>query len=90
MGAIIFTIGHSNHRPGHFLGLLGQHEIGAVCDVRSQPYSQMNPQFNRENLRQLRRVEAGDGADPGSSCMSAVGVGGWGNTQQARTQRRPD
>jgi uncharacterized protein (DUF488 family) len=30
--------------------LLRQHEITAVADVRSQPYSRYNPQFNREPL----------------------------------------
>jgi uncharacterized protein (DUF488 family) len=48
----IFTIGHSTHSLEHFLGLLKQHGVGAVCDVRSKPYSRMNPQFNRENLQQ--------------------------------------
>ncbi len=35
--------------------LLQQHGIALVVDVRSQPYSQWVPQFNRENLaRDLR------------------------------------
>jgi uncharacterized protein (DUF488 family) len=50
MPETIYTIGHSNHSLEHFLALLQQHGIGAVCDVRSKPYSRMNPQFNRENL----------------------------------------
>ena len=55
--AEIFTIGHSNHSLERFLELLKQHRIEAVCDVRSSPYSRMNPQFNRENLKQsLREV----------------------------------
>jgi len=48
----IFTIGHSNHSPDHFLALLEQHAITAVCDVRSRPYSYRNPQFNREGLKE--------------------------------------
>jgi uncharacterized protein (DUF488 family) len=52
MGATVFTIGHSNHPLENFLQLLGRHQISAVCDVRSQPYSRMNPQYNREKLRQ--------------------------------------
>jgi len=48
----VFTIGHSNHLQDHFIALLRQHKITAVCDVRSKPYSRMNPQFNREPLEQ--------------------------------------
>jgi uncharacterized protein (DUF488 family) len=32
------------------VGLLRLHAITAVADVRSQPYSRFNPQFNRETL----------------------------------------
>ncbi len=47
----LYTIGHSNHPIERFLELLNRHGITAVGDVRSHPYSQYNPQFNRENLR---------------------------------------
>jgi len=47
-----FTIGHSTHTIERFIGLLKQHSINAVCDVRSQPYSKYNPQFNREDLKE--------------------------------------
>lgn len=47
----IFTIGHSTHPIEHFLRLLGLHQIEAVADVRSSPFSRMNPQYNRENLQ---------------------------------------
>ncbi|RLS46864.1 MAG: DUF488 family protein [Planctomycetota bacterium] len=43
----LFTIGHSNHTDEHFLGLLRQHEIDVLVDVRTQPYLQYSPQFNR-------------------------------------------
>jgi uncharacterized protein (DUF488 family) len=49
---IVFTIGHSTHNQGHFIDLLRQHGITALCDVRSKPYSRANPQFNREELEQ--------------------------------------
>lgn len=49
---MIYTIGHSNHSIEHFLTLLQQHEIAAVVDVRSAPYSRFNPQYNREALKQ--------------------------------------
>jgi uncharacterized protein (DUF488 family) len=51
MPATVFTIGHSNHPQERFLALLQQHAISALCDVRSNPYSRMNPQFNREELK---------------------------------------
>ncbi len=47
----LYTIGHSNHSIETFLNLLLQHDITAVADVRSSPYSQYNPQYNRENLK---------------------------------------
>jgi uncharacterized protein (DUF488 family) len=46
----LFTIGHSNHELSALLGLLRQHGVGAVADVRSQPYSGRLPQFNRPVL----------------------------------------
>ncbi|MFZ5556429.1 MAG: DUF488 family protein [Pseudomonadota bacterium] len=49
--ASLFTIGHSTHPIGVFLSLLTRHGISAVCDVRSSPYSRMNPQFDRESLK---------------------------------------
>jgi uncharacterized protein (DUF488 family) len=48
----LFTIGHSSHSIGNFLQLLKKHQVDAVCDVRSVPYSRHNPQFNREALKQ--------------------------------------
>lgn len=46
----VYTIGHSTNSIERFIDLLEQHAITAVCDVRSTPYSRMNPQFNRESL----------------------------------------
>lgn len=50
MHETLYTIGHSNHPIEKFVQLLAKHRISAVADVRSRPYSRMNPQFNRENL----------------------------------------
>lgn len=47
----LYTIGHSNHPVETFLDLLHRHEITALADVRSSPYSRYNPQYNRENLK---------------------------------------
>ncbi|HAB16478.1 MAG TPA: hypothetical protein DCE44_08510 [Verrucomicrobiales bacterium] len=49
----VFTIGHSTHSAEAFLALLRQHEVAAVADVRSSPFSRFNPQFNRENLERF-------------------------------------
>lgn len=46
----LYSIGHSTHSIGHFLNLLKQHNIKAIADVRSVPYSRHNPQFSREGL----------------------------------------
>ena len=52
----LYTIGHSTHSIEEFIRLLTMHSITAVCDVRSTPYSQFTPQFNRELLqKELKR-----------------------------------
>jgi uncharacterized protein (DUF488 family) len=55
--APVFTIGHSTHSGETFLSLLRQHDIGAVADVRSLPFSRFNPHFNREAMEQLLKGE---------------------------------
>jgi len=58
MAETVYTIGHSTHSIVRFIELLKSQSITAVCDVRSQPYSRVNSQFNRESLQQaLRMVE---------------------------------
>jgi uncharacterized protein (DUF488 family) len=56
MRETIFTIGHSTHSQARFISLLRQHRVTALCDVRSQPYSRVNPQFNREDLKKSLRA----------------------------------
>lgn len=56
MRRTLFTIGHSTHTLEYFLGLLKKHQVETICDVRSVPYSQHNPQFNRESLKEQLRV----------------------------------
>ncbi len=51
MQNVVFTIGHSTQAAERFIMLLNKHGITAVADVRSTPYSRMNPQYNREDLR---------------------------------------
>ena len=52
----IYTVGHSTHTSEEFTALLRAHDVTAVADVRSAPYSRFNPQFNRETL--ARALEA--------------------------------
>lgn len=52
----IYTVGHSAHEMAHFTDLLAQHDIEAVADVRSAPYSRRHPQFNRDNLKEALRA----------------------------------
>ncbi len=55
-GHPIFTIGHSTHSAKAFLTLLCQHQVEAVADVRSSPFSRFNPQFNRGALDQFLKT----------------------------------
>lgn len=48
--ATVLTVGHSNHPLARFVALLRAHDVEAVVDVRSHPYSRFAPQFNRESL----------------------------------------
>ena len=49
----LYTIGHSTHSAREMIDLLRLHGITAVADVRSSPYSRMNPQFNRDSFSDL-------------------------------------
>jgi len=46
----VYTIGHSDHSIASFIEHLQRNRITALADVRSSPYSRMQPQFNRESL----------------------------------------
>ncbi len=52
---IIFTVGHSTHPIEEFIGLLDEHRIAILVDVRSFPSSRRWPQFNQQELK--RAVE---------------------------------
>lgn len=47
---VVYTIGHSSLTIERFIALLQQHGITAIADVRSQPYSRLHSQFNKEAL----------------------------------------
>ena len=54
----VLTIGHSTHSIDAFIALLRQHNVTALADVRSAPFSRFNPQFNKETL--ARSLKAHD------------------------------
>lgn len=53
MSNTIYTIGHSNHPPEKFLGLLKGAEIELLVDVRSRPYSRWAPYANPGDLKSM-------------------------------------
>jgi uncharacterized protein (DUF488 family) len=53
MQGAVFTIGHSTHPQQRFIDLLRRHGITALCDVRSNPLSRVNPQFNLDVLKEV-------------------------------------
>ena len=46
----MYTIGHSTHEQGEFIGILKTYHIEILVDVRSYPRSNYVPQFNKENM----------------------------------------
>lgn len=48
----ILTVGHSNHSLEHFVEILRRNAVEVVAEVRSYPYSNYSPQFDREPLKQ--------------------------------------
>ncbi len=59
-GVTLHTLGHSRHAIEAFAELARRHGVGVIVDVRGQPYSRFNPQFNRERFRDAL---AGHGID---------------------------
>ncbi len=47
---VIYTIGHSTHRIEYFLGLIQEHGVNCLVDVRSVAASRFNPQYNKKAL----------------------------------------
>ena len=48
----LYTIGHSRHTIDTFIDLAENFGISLFIDVRGQPYSGFNPQYNRERFRE--------------------------------------
>lgn len=47
----VYTIGYSGFTLATFINTLQEYQISLVVDVRSQPYSQRFPDYNKENLK---------------------------------------
>lgn len=56
--AMLFTVGHSTHSIEALLELLSCHQVEFLADVRSQPYSSFNPQFNQDALQRALGSES--------------------------------
>jgi uncharacterized protein (DUF488 family) len=55
----LLTLGHSNHSPEHFQGLLSEHRVEVLVDVRSWPHSQYVEWVDRSSLPKVAKaVEA--------------------------------
>jgi uncharacterized protein (DUF488 family) len=54
----LLTVGHSNHEEARFIGLLKEAGVQTIVDVRAQPRSGRNPQFNGAAL--AASLEAAD------------------------------
>ena len=50
-GKQLYSIGHGNRKLDDFLALLRSYGIEYLVDVRSQPFSKYNPQFNQNELK---------------------------------------
>ena len=51
MPLTLYTVGHSNRKLEELIALLREAGVDTLVDVRAQPRSQHNPQFNDQSLR---------------------------------------
>jgi len=51
-GVTLYTLGHSRHPIEAFIDLARRHDVDLIVDVRGQPYSRFNPQYNRERFKE--------------------------------------
>src|SRR5688572_24237489 len=47
----VYTIGHGNTTAERIIEMLRQYKIAELVDVRSVPYSEYKPEFNRETFK---------------------------------------
>jgi hypothetical protein len=50
MATSLYTVGHSTRSSDELIGILREHDIGGVADVRRFPGSRRHPQFGRDVL----------------------------------------
>jgi len=48
----LYTVGHSNRALDELMTLLQEHGVQVLVDVRAEPHSRHNPQFNQQSLRE--------------------------------------
>lgn len=53
----IFTIGYSCYKTQSIIEVLKKYSITAIADVRSVPFSNYKPEFNRDKLESVLRKE---------------------------------
>jgi uncharacterized protein (DUF488 family) len=68
----IYTIGYVSFTVEAFLETLRRHEITMVADVRSRPYSQYRPEFNRDTLRAFLAADGIVYAFLGDECGARI------------------
>ncbi len=90
----IWTIGHSNKLFDHLLGLLRQHAVSTLVDVRSHPYSKWAPHFQKNPLSRALQEEHIDyvflGRELGGRPEGAEFYDVDGHVDYARRTRAPD
>ncbi len=78
----LYSIGHGTRPLEVFVGLLKEHGIEYLIDVRTRPYSRFNPQYNRKAMEHsmgavgIRYVFMGDtlgGRPEDSTCYTPDG-----------------
>lgn len=50
---LIYTIGHSTRGLADFIGILNEHGVKQLADIRTIPRSRHNPQYNLDNLENV-------------------------------------
>ncbi|KAL4458714.1 hypothetical protein ABPG75_013579 [Micractinium tetrahymenae] len=56
---IVFTVGHSSRSVQELAGLLVEHGVKTLVDVRTAPRSRTNPQFNKDALPAALEAQRG-------------------------------
>ena len=54
----LYTIGYCRYSPESFLDTMRKHDIGAVVDVRANPYSRTFSFYNQESINKFLRINS--------------------------------